>query len=102
MNNEPPPKNFETFLGGVFWEGWEEFYDGDPAKALAAAGYPSGPDSEASKSISELLKWIEFQSGIDDKVPIIKQFYDYQSNGMTVLEFLLRTKNFIEGGGSSF
>lgn len=102
MTDPTRPTEFEAFLGGVFWQQWEGAYDGDPAKALAAAGYPSGPESEASKSLSSLLKWIEVQADVEDKIPILNQFYDYRSENMTSVEFLVLVKRFIDGDLHAF
>lgn len=102
MNKSSPPTEFLSYLGGVFWQQWEEDYNGDPAKALLAAGYPSGVDSDASKSLSELLQWIESNSEVLKRLPALDQFYDYEADGFTLLEFLVLTKRFIDGDISAF
>lgn len=96
------PSDFQSYLGGVFWQQWEEDFGGDPAAALKGAGYPSGINSPASQSMSELFKWIEKSSELKSKFPNLDLFYDYEADGLTILEFLVLTKRFMDGNTNAF
>ena len=96
------PTEWDSYLGAVFWQQWEDEFDGDPVEALRSAGYPADNEHGASKAMADLLSWIEEQSDIKSKIPRLQLLYDYEANGMNLLEFLVLTKNYIDGNRHAF
>lgn len=101
-DRDNPPTAFLSYLGGAFWQDWENHFSGNPAVALRAAGYPDVPHSQASTEMAALLKWIEDISEVEAKLPQLKSFYDYEADGLSLLEFLVLTKKFMDGNTNVF
>ena len=91
-----------SWLGGIFWQNWENNFEGNPIKALESAGYPAGPDHGLVKKLNDLLIWIEESSNLKEKHPSLTTLYNYEADGLTMIEFLVLTKLFAAGNRESF
>jgi hypothetical protein len=100
--NDALPDRVGSYLGGVFWQQWEDAFDGNPTAALSSAGYPAGKDCDAAQTLGELLKWIEGRSKIKEMAPFLEDIYDYEGSGIGLIEFLVLTKRYIEGDKMAF